>query len=45
LRNKKNFETEMLLSQNVRFEAYKMYITVIFTHLVLKLNKKSTMFI
>ena len=37
LRNKKDFETELLLSQGSSFKAHKMYITAIFTHLVLKL--------
>jgi len=35
----KDFETGLLLSQSLSFKAYKMYITAIFTHLVLKLHK------
>jgi len=34
---KENFETELLLSQSLSFKEYKMYITVIFMHLVLEL--------
>jgi len=39
LRNKKHFETRLLLSQNLRFKVCKTYITAIFTHSVLKLYK------
>jgi len=35
----KDFETGLLLSQGLCFMAYKTYITVIFTYLVLKLSK------
>jgi len=43
LRNKIDFETGLLLSQNLRFNAYKTYITAIFTHLILKLCKNKTL--
>jgi len=36
---KKDFETGLFLSQGLCFMAYKTYITVIFTHLVLKFSK------
>jgi len=36
-RNEKDFETESLLSQSFRFKTYKIYITAIFTHVVLEL--------
>jgi len=39
LRNKKDFEIELLLSQGLSFKAYKMYITATFTHFVAKLQK------
>jgi len=38
-RNEEDFETESLLSQSLSFKTYKMYITAIFTHLVLELRK------
>jgi len=37
--NEEDFETESLLSQNVSFKTYKMYITAIFTHIVFELCK------
>jgi len=39
LRNKKYFETELLLSQGLTFKACKIYIIAIFTHLFAKLHK------
>jgi len=41
---KKDFETGLFHVQSFSFEAYKMYISAILTHLVLKLykNKKGT---
>jgi len=38
-RTKKGFEIGLLLNQILSFKAYKMYITAIFTHLVLKLYR------
>jgi len=35
--NEEGFETESLLSQSLSFKTYKIYITAIFTHLVLEL--------
>jgi len=43
LRNKKYFENELLLSQGLSFNAHKLYITAIFTHLVVKLYKNKTL--
>jgi len=43
LRNKKEFETGLLLSQGLSFKAYKTYIIVTFTQLVLKLYKKKNL--
>ena len=37
--NEEDFETESLLSQSLIFKTYKMYITAIFTHVVLELCK------
>jgi len=37
--NKNEFTTELLLSQDMSFKAYKMCIIAIFTHLVVKLYK------
>ena len=35
--NEEDFETESLLNQSLSFKTYKMYITAIFTHVVLEL--------
>jgi len=43
LRNKKDFETGLLLRQNLSFKAYKMYITASLTHLDLKLYKNKNL--
>jgi len=43
LRNKKDFETELLLSQGFNFKSYKMHITAILTHLVAKLCKNKNL--
>jgi len=43
LRNKNDFETELVLSQGLSFKAYKMYITTIFTRLVAKLYKNKNL--
>jgi len=43
IRNKKDFKTELLLSQGMSFKAYKLYITAIFTHLVVKLYKNKNL--
>jgi len=41
-RNEEDFETESLLSQTLSFKTYEIYITAIFTGLVLKLcNNKN----
>jgi len=41
-RNEEDFETESLLSQSLSFKTCKIYITPIFTHLVLELcNNKN----
>jgi len=41
-RNEEDFETELLLSQSLSFKMYKIYITAVFTHLVLELcNNKN----
>jgi len=37
--NEEDFETESLLSQSLSFKTYKMYLTAIFTHVVLELCK------
>jgi len=37
--NEEDFETKSLLSQSLIFKTYKMYITAIFTHVVLELCK------
>ena len=37
--NEEDFETESLLSQSLIFKTFKMYITAIFTHVVLELCK------
>ena len=39
LRNKKGFETELLLSEGLSFKVHKMNITAIFTRLVARLYK------
>jgi len=39
LRNKKDFDTELLPSQGISFKAYKMCITAIFTQSVAKLYR------
>jgi len=36
-RNEDDFETESLLRQSLSFKTYKIYLTAIFTHVVLKL--------
>jgi len=33
-RNEEDFETESLLSQSLRFKTHKIYIAVIFTHVI-----------
>ena len=43
LRNKKYFENELVLSQGLSFNAHKLHITAIFTHLVVKLYKNKTL--
>ena len=40
MRNKKYFQSGLLLRQSLNFKAYKRYITAIFTYLVLKVYKK-----
>jgi len=35
--NEEDFETESLLSQSLSFKTYTIYLTAIFTHVVLKL--------
>jgi len=41
-RNEEDFETELVLSQSLRFKTYEIYITAIFTHLFLELfNNKN----
>jgi len=42
-RNEENFETESFLSQNLCFKTYKIYITDIFTHVVLELCKNKNL--
>jgi len=37
LHNEEDFETEQLLSRSLSFKPYKIYLTAIFTHLVLEL--------
>jgi len=39
--NEEDFETESFLSQSLSFKTYKMYITAIFTHVVLELCKNT----
>jgi len=41
LRNKKDFETELQLSQGLSFKASKIYITGVYTHLVAELYKNT----
>jgi len=43
LRNKKHFETGLHCSQILSLKACKTYITVILTHLVLKLYKNTNL--
>jgi len=44
--NEEDFETESLLSQSLSFKTYNMYITAIFTHVLLGLcNNKPTILI
>ena len=43
LHNKKDFEIGLLLSQSLRFKAYKTYITAILTRLLLKLCKNKNL--
>jgi len=41
-RNEQDLEIESLLNQSLSFKTYKIYITAIFTHLVLELcNNKN----
>jgi len=42
-RNEEGFETESFLSQSSCFKTYKMYITAIFTHVVLELCKNKNL--
>ena len=42
-RNEEDFETESLLSQIFSLKTYKMYITAIFTHVVLELCKNKNL--
>ena len=42
-RNEEDFETESLLSQTLRFKTYEIYITAIFTHLVLELGNNKNL--
>jgi len=41
--NKKDFGTGLLHEQSLSFKAYKMYITAMSTHLVLKLYKNKNL--
>jgi len=42
-RNEEDFEIESLLSQSLGFKTYSIYITAIFTHLVLELCKNKNL--